>query len=290
MFSHRINRRAKLVIAFVLTAILPMTFLALINGRTTRDALVDDANQALFAVASQTASTLDAFIATTLISQTITCQIDTNVFFYDSNGRASQVTEADIQASNGVIHIVDSVLLPDGTLTDITSNVDILSSLNGALVDTGLDETLSGEGTFTVFAPTNDAVAAFVADGGEITSDVLLYHVLPAVYFSGDIPDGETVLATANTDGDEVTIIKNGTGVFVKDAIDRIATVTLANIAGTNGVAHVIDIVLSPTELMMATTEMSSTEATIEDKSGVNRMSISVFCITFYFLAFLIFT
>jgi len=230
-------------------------------------------------------------VATTIIDQTITCQRDTNVFFYDSNGRASQVIEADIQGTNGVIHIVDSVLLPDGTLTDITSNVDILSSLNGALVETGLDDTLSGEGTFTVFAPTNDAVTAFVAAGGDITSEVLLYHVLPAVYFSGDIPSDETELTTANTAGDKVTVFANGTGVFIKDAIDRIATVQLANIAGTNGVAHVIDIVLSPTELMMETTEIASTEVTIDDQSGVNRHFISTaFCIAFYFLAFLIFT
>lgn len=182
-------------------------------------------------------------IATTLNGETVTALVTDGVFFYDSNGRLSQVQEADIIGTNGVIHVVDTVLLPGGTLNDIVQNVPSLSVLNGALIANGLNETLADPaGTFTLFAPTNDAVSAFT---GDVTADVLTYHVLATEYRSGDIPDGLTTLATVN--GATLNVTKNGTGVFVEDQEGRVGTVTTANIVGVNGVAHIIDIVLSPT-------------------------------------------
>jgi len=183
-------------------------------------------------------------IATTLNGATLTAFIDdTGVFFYDSNGRISQVTEADIIATNGVIHIVDTVLLPGGTINDIVQNVPTLSGLNGALIANGLNDTLADPtATFTLFAPTNDAISAF---GVDPTADELTYHVLAAEYQSPDIPDGETTLTTVN--GATLNVIKNGTGVFVEDQMNNVGTVTTANIVGMNGVVHIIDIVLSPT-------------------------------------------
>jgi len=180
-------------------------------------------------------------VADTLINESITVQIDNGVFIYDSMGRTSEVTDADNVATNGVVHIVNAVLLPGGNIVDIVSNTDSLSSLATALTDAGLIDTLQGDGPFTVFAPTNDAVAAF---GKNITSEVLLYHVLGAKYLSGDIPDGNTTLATANSNGAEVTIINDGTGIYIKDSTGKLAMVTIANLAGTNGVVHIIDIVL----------------------------------------------
>jgi len=183
-------------------------------------------------------------IATTLNGGSATAILDTGVFFYDSNGRSSQVTEADVVGTNGVIHIVDTVLLPGGTVNDIVSNIPSLSTLNGALIANGLNTTLADpSGTFTLFAPNNDAVAAF---NGDVTADVLTYHVLAAEYISDDIPDGLTTLTTVN--GATVGVTKSATGITVEDQADRIATVTNTfNIKGTNGVVHVIDIVLSPT-------------------------------------------
>merc|ERR1712228_752264 len=129
------------------------------------------------------------------------------------------------------------------TLNGIVSNVPSLSVLNGALIANGLNETLAdAAGTFTLFAPTNDAVSAF---GGAVTVDVLTYHVLTTVYVSDDIPDGLTTLGTVN--GATLNVTKNATGVFVQDQADRVGQVMMANIVGTNGVVHIIDIVLSPT-------------------------------------------
>merc|ERR1712087_432396 len=182
-------------------------------------------------------------IVNTLNGQSVTALVADGVFFYDSNGRTSQVQEADIIGTNGVIHVVDTVLLPGGTLNDIVSNVPSLSVLNGALIANGLNETLAdAAGTFTLFAPTNDAVSAF---GGDVTVDVLTYHVLTTVYVSDDIPDGLTTLGTVN--GATLNVTKNATGVFVQDQADRVGQVMMANIVGTNGVVHIIDIVLSPT-------------------------------------------
>jgi len=184
-------------------------------------------------------------VATTLNGETVTCFIDEDgVYFYDSFGNLAQVSQADITGTNGVIHVVDAVFLPGGTVADVTSNVPDLSDLNGALVANGLDATLATPGaTFTLFAPTNDAVAAFT---GTITSDLLLYHVLDAIFLSTDIPDGSTALATLNANGDEITVINDGTSISIQGLDGRTATVTTANIASVNGVVHVIDIVLSP--------------------------------------------
>merc|ERR1711933_36741 len=182
-------------------------------------------------------------IADTLNEQTVTALIGDGVFFYDSNGRLSQVQEADIVGTNGVIHIIDAVLLPGGTVNDIVGNVDSLSILDSALIANGLNTTLADPaGTFTLFAPSNDAVGAF---NGSVTADVLTYHVLSTVFTSDAIPDGLTVLTTVN--GATLNVTKNATGVFVTDQADRVGQVTTANIAGINGVTHTIDIVLSPT-------------------------------------------
>merc|ERR1719384_1093197 len=187
----------------------------------------------------------NGLVVDTLNGDTITVFIsEDGVFFYDSNGRISQVIDADLKGSNGVVHVVDSVLLPDGLLTDILSNIPFLSTLNAALIANGLDQVLSDpDGTFTVFAPTNDAIDAFT---GTITSNVLLYHVLTDIYLSDDIPNKPTELTTAS--GEILTVVKMNNEVFITDAVGRIAQVSIANVAARNGVVHIIDILLAPTE------------------------------------------
>jgi transforming growth factor-beta-induced protein len=214
-------------------------------------------------------------VAPTIISQSITVQIDNGApSIYDSMGRKSDVIEADIVATNGVIHIIDTVLLPNGTIADITSNIESLSTLNGALIATNLSSVLAGQGTFTLFAPTDDAVTVF---GKSITSQVLLYHVLGAEYLSDNIPDGDTPLATLNSNGDEVTVIKDDSGaVSIRDAIGNVAMVTMANFVSTNGVVHIIDIVLdfrSIVDLAVDTPELSSLVQALTDANLVSVLS-----------------
>jgi len=161
------------------------------------------------------------------------------------------VTSADVAASNGVIHVVDKVLVPPGVLNVVQmaqANPDAFSSLVGAVVSAGLATTLSGPGPFTVFAPTNAAFAA--APTGLTTQQlatVLTYHVLdlnPAV-LSSAIPFGTPVTTVAQQD---ITINAGTAPVIatITDTTSTPATITAVDVRASNGVIHVIDKVLIP--------------------------------------------
>jgi len=185
-------------------------------------------------------------VVTTLQAQDVTVFINGGaVDFFDTNGRVSRVVTADTKATNGVVHIVNSVLLPNGTINNITSNIGMLSDLNGALDATGLNTTLADPTqTLTLFAPTNNAVAAFT---GTINENLLLYHVLGSIIFSGDLKNGSNKVPTLDNNSDEINVILEPSGaVVVEDTNNRTGKVEIANIASTNGVVHIIDIVLSP--------------------------------------------
>ena len=113
---------------------------------------------------------------------------------------------ADIEASNGTVHVIDAVLpLPD--IVDHALNNDNFTSLTGALTDEGLVPTLQGAGPFTVFAPTNDAFAAFMNPAGNALGDILVNHVTDAgAALSTGLSTGYdfTSLAT-NADGDRLS-------------------------------------------------------------------------------------
>jgi uncharacterized surface protein with fasciclin (FAS1) repeats len=91
------------------------------------------------------------------------------------------VTQADIQASNGVVHVIDTVLkFPDQSLAELAT-VEGLNELVGKVIEAGLVSTLSGDGPFTVFAPSNAAFAELQAELPTSLSDVILYHVVDGV-------------------------------------------------------------------------------------------------------------
>ena len=170
----------------------------------------------------------------------------------------AMVTAVDIEASNGVIHVIDAVLLPPademsqdmgeemGSIVDIAVSDERFSTLVTALQQAGLVETLAGEGDFTVFAPTDDAFAALGSDLDAVLADndlltqVLLYHVLGASVMS------ETALTL---DGQEVETLSGDTfAVSVRDGNLYIndSMVVIADLEASNGVIHVIDAVLLP--------------------------------------------
>jgi len=178
-----------------------------------------------------------------------------DVGFYDNYGRNSTVITANIEATNGVIHIIDRVLLPGGTVANVTGTINELSQLNNALETFGLDETLNGASlNVTLFAPSNEAVSAF---NGNIDAGLLLYHVVDDRYLAGfNLPEDETQVPTLN--GTDITVINNGSGVFVRDVTGNEGQVTTANVNAVNGVVHIVDIVLDN----QATTTTSSTTTT----------------------------
>ena len=159
------------------------------------------------------------------------------------------VTTADVPASNGVIHIIDTVLTPPADLVDIpavATSTGVHTALVAALAQANLVATLQGTGPFTVFAPTD---AAFTDAGIDLSSfdtdeenatlvDILTYHVVSGSVLSTALTDGLTATAL---NGDDVTFAVNADGVKVNDA-----NVVTADVAASNGVVHVIDKVLMP--------------------------------------------
>ena len=159
------------------------------------------------------------------------------------------VTQADVESSNGVIHVIDKVLMPPADLQDIPTiaqGTGVHASLVAALSKADLVTTLQGTGPFTVFAPTDQA---FTDAGIDLSTfetteeiaalaDILTYHVVSGNVLSTDLTDG-LVVAALNTN--DLTFTVNADGVKVNDA-----TVTSADVVASNGVIHVIDKVLTP--------------------------------------------
>ena len=156
------------------------------------------------------------------------------------------VTGADVQASNGIIHVIDSVLSLPPDIVEAAQNTGVHDSLVAALTQANLVATLQEDGPFTVFAPTNDAfttagidLSTFDTDEEIATLvDILTYHVVSGEVMSSDLTDGMSANAL---NGDPLAFTVNSAGVMVNDA-----NVTLADYKVANGVIHSIDKVLMP--------------------------------------------
>jgi len=178
----------------------------------------------------------------TLFGKDVEVKIDGgNVYINDA-----MVTVADLEADNGVVHVIDAVLIPQNTVVDIISESADHETLETAVIAAELDDDLSGDGPFTVFAPTDDAFAALpdgtldtlLADPTGALADILLYHVASGDVKSGDLSDGQKISTLLGKDA-EVTI--DGGNVYINEAM-----VTVADIDADNGVVHVINAVLLP--------------------------------------------
>lgn len=167
------------------------------------------------------------------------------------NGAA--VTAADVSASNGVVHIIDEVILPPSmqpkNIVQLAMANEELSTLVAAVKAAGLVNTLSGEGPFTVFAPTNAAFEALPEgtletllkpENKDQLTAILTYHVVPAKVMSSDLSNGQTA---ATVQGENVTVDLTD-GVKISGA-----NVVAADVDASNGVVHVIDQVILPPSL-----------------------------------------
>ena len=157
----------------------------------------------------------------------------------------AQITATDITCDNGVVHVLDGVLLPNETVVDVAID-NGFSTLATAVITAELMPALTDPyNLFTVFAPTNDAFDALATaldtDLAGILAlpnlaDVLLYHVVGAPVTSDMLVDGP--VATLN--GSDITVDLSN-GVMINDA-----TVTTPDVFADNGVVHIIDGVLLP--------------------------------------------
>lgn len=168
-----------------------------------------------------------------------------------------KVTTADVSAANGVIHIVDRVILPAaGNIVQVAQANSNFTYLVAAVLradasGTSISGALTGAGPLTVFAPTNQAfidagfptIASINAADPNTLKNILLYHVISARVFSSDLSEGAQ---PATAQGAKVTITLSG-GAKVKGTTNTTAsTITATDLMATNGVIHVIDKVLLP--------------------------------------------
>ena len=204
----------------------------------------------------------DGLTATALNGDDVTFTVnDAGVQVNDAN-----VVTADVVASNGVVHVIDKVLMPPADLVDIpaiATGTGVHDSLVAALSKANLVTTLQGDGPFTVFAPTDEAFAAAGIDlstfetDEEIAAlaDILTYHVVSGSVLSTALTDGMTATAL---NGDDVTFTVNDAGVQVNDA-----NVVTADVVASNGVVHVIDKVLMPPADPVVEPELTPCDAVV---------------------------
>ena len=183
-------------------------------------------------------------IVTTLHGTDVTVTISGGNVYIDN----AMVTLADLVADNGVVHVIDAVLIPStptNSIYDIVSNSPSHTTLKTAIDACALDGVLSGSGPFTLFAPTDAAfnllpagtVTALLNDIPQLT-DILKHHVVADSVMSGMLTNNQIVTTLHGTD---VTVTISGGNVYIDNAM-----VTLADLVADNGVVHVIDAVLLP--------------------------------------------
>jgi uncharacterized surface protein with fasciclin (FAS1) repeats len=193
----------------------------------------------------------------------------------EENGFAKLIT-VDVKASNGVIHVIDTVMLPpsesnaadngegdengedekpEESILDIAAGNEDFSILAEAVVFAGLAEELDGNRQYTVFAPTNNAFVNllelleltpgefFVEENKGLIKDVLLYHVAPGNRAAEDVVTSDRI----RTVGKSFIFVKEEDGgFFVGNEANGFAQIIATDIFARNGVIHVIDAVMLP--------------------------------------------
>merc|ERR1719454_2737515 len=191
----------------------------------------------------------DGQIIKTVEGKTLLATVNNTGVFINN----AQVTTANVDASNGVVHIVNAVLLPAAasptpapapagkTIVDLAVATPDLSTLVTALKAGGLVDTLSGPGPFTVFAPTNEAFAAlpatllaYLLDPKHKAQlvDVLTYHVASGSVHAKDLKNDEKI---KTVEGKDVEARLYDRKVFINQA-----QVTTADVDASNGVVHIV--------------------------------------------------
>ena len=201
----------------------------------------------------------------TALGQNLTVTITSEGVFIND----AQVTVADIEATNGVVHVIDAVLLPTTkTVVDIVVDSEDHTTLEAAVIAAGLVETLQGDGPFTVFAPTDAAFTALLTELGLESLDqiddatleaVLLMHVVSDKVMSNDLSEG---LKISTLQQEELTFSLEG-GAFITDPNDRVSNITVADIEAQNGVVHVIDKVILPDQNATSIDEIRNADLSV---------------------------
>lgn len=161
----------------------------------------------------------------------------------------ARVTKTDLRANNGIIHVIDTVVLPQDkpSIVDLASQAGTFNTLLAAAEAAGLAETLQIDGPFTLFAPTDEAFAKLPAgtvesllkpENQEQLRSILLYHVVPGNLTATHVVKQST-LGTAS--GSKLTVTIKGESAHVDNAL-----IQTTDLQAANGIVHVIDTVLIP--------------------------------------------
>ncbi len=160
----------------------------------------------------------------------------------DSNDAVSTTVEDVAESADTVADEAEAA----GTIVDVAVGAGTFETLVAAVTAADLVETLSSEGPFTVFAPTDEAFAALpdglldallLPENKDALVAILTYHVLAAEVPSSDVAPGDV----ATVQGENITISAEGDALLVNNA-----TITAVDVEASNGVIHVIDTVLVP--------------------------------------------
>ncbi len=224
-------------------------------------------------VDSVTAMSLNGQSAETLLGNTLPVAINAETNMLSFGG--ANIVVKDIMTTNGVIHVIDSVIISDVTLPQSTNTIADIASADGnfttllaALTATGLDTLVADpDNTFSVFAPTDAAFAALGQDtinallaDTDTLRDILLYHVFPDATV---LSDDAVSIANSNSNkvemanGDMAAISYVDSSLFINDS-----TITEANVTASNGVIHVLNKVIMPPAEVGTPTKTIATVAT----------------------------
>ncbi|MDF1616105.1 fasciclin domain-containing protein [Petrocella sp. FN5] len=229
----------------------------------------------------------DGMMAPTLNGNNITIDLKDGVKINDAN-----VEAADVSATNGVIHVIDTVLIPadfvlsqpepaevtapaaNPSIVEIALGNDDLSMLVALLQKAGLVEALMADGPFTVFAPTNAAFESLLSQLGISAealmaqpdlSKVLLYHVISGQVLSTDLTEG--LRAGTLNGNDVVASLSDGVKINTSNVI-------AADIMASNGVVHVIDQVLVPSDFTLSEVNQEATEVPKTGETNILGLSL----------------
>lgn len=257
-------------------AMLPAgTVTALLNDSAALEAILLQHVIAGAAVDSITALSLNGMMAETASGAMI--DIDVNFSGAMLSVGGANVSITDIVTSNGIIHVIDSVIVgdvdvPQPSIVDVAEEVGGFTTLLTALEATGLDAVLADlDESFTVFAPTDDAFAALGQDtitallaDTDTLSDILLYHVIQGqtILASSAISVAQGDSSTVETaNGDDIALSLSGETLLINTA-----AVGPADVMAANGVIHVLDQVLLP-PAEMGTPTLNIAETAVADSN-----------------------
>lgn len=175
----------------------------------------------------------------------------------EADGNEAAVS-ADGDAETAPVSVGGTEMDPNRSFGQNLAEAGNLTRFVAAVDAAGLSETLEGVGPYTVFAPTDDAFGALpegtfeglTEAGGPELVNLVSYHIVPGVVTSEDLAaaldrsEGDVSLATMT--GAQLTVARDGDGIVVRDGAGGTARLSQPDVIQSNGVLHVVDMVLNP--------------------------------------------